>query len=87
MVAEAPYKDARRVFWIMDNGSSHRGERSIERLTRGLSTIGARAWARARELAQSNRDLLLDLAAQSAHPKRLPELGGGGAASVRIRAI
>ncbi len=26
------YKDARRVFWIMDNGSSHRGERSVQRL-------------------------------------------------------
>jgi hypothetical protein len=31
---QPPYRDARRVFWIMDNGSSHRGERSIERLTR-----------------------------------------------------
>lgn len=27
-----PYASAKRVFWIMDNGSSHRGERSIERL-------------------------------------------------------
>ena len=27
-----PYKSARRVFWIVDNGSSHRGNRSIERL-------------------------------------------------------
>lgn len=27
-----PYCDAERLFWIVDNGSSHRGQRSIERL-------------------------------------------------------
>ena len=27
-----PYSEARRVFWILDNGSSHRGERSVQRL-------------------------------------------------------
>lgn len=27
-----PYRSARRVFWIMDNGSSHRGQASIRRL-------------------------------------------------------
>ena len=27
-----PYASARRVFWIVDNGSSHAGKRSIERL-------------------------------------------------------
>jgi len=36
LVAQAltqdPYRSARRVFWIMDNGSSHRGQRSVERL-------------------------------------------------------
>ena len=30
---QPPYKEARRVFWIMDNGSSHRGEASVRRLT------------------------------------------------------
>ncbi len=29
-----PYKSARRVFWIVDNGSSHRGQQAIDRLTR-----------------------------------------------------
>ena len=29
---EEPYRSARRVFWVMDNGSSHRGAASIERL-------------------------------------------------------
>jgi hypothetical protein len=29
---QAPYNAARRVFWIMDNGSSHRGARCVARL-------------------------------------------------------
>jgi len=32
VMAEPPYKDARRVFWIVDNGSDHRGERAVARL-------------------------------------------------------
>ncbi|MHB8589914.1 MAG: IS630 family transposase [Candidatus Dormibacteraceae bacterium] len=27
-----PYRSAKRVFWIVDNGSSHRGERAVKRL-------------------------------------------------------
>jgi hypothetical protein len=27
-----PYASARRVFWIVDNGSSHAGDRSAERI-------------------------------------------------------
>jgi transposase len=30
----APYASARRVFWIVDNGSSHRGPAAVERLAR-----------------------------------------------------
>jgi hypothetical protein len=32
VMAKEPYRSARRVFWLVDNGSSHRGQRSIERL-------------------------------------------------------
>jgi len=32
VMRQAPYRDARRVFWIVDNGSSHRGERAVRRL-------------------------------------------------------
>ena len=32
VMGEEPYASARRVFWIVDNGSSHRGRRSVERL-------------------------------------------------------
>ena len=31
-MTQEPYRSARRVFWIMDNGSSHRGQPSVQRL-------------------------------------------------------
>ena len=36
VMTSEPYASARRVFWIVDNGSSHRGQRSIDRL-RGVA--------------------------------------------------
>ncbi|MDP7338664.1 MAG: transposase, partial [Vicinamibacterales bacterium] len=39
VMAQTPYRTARRVFWIMDNGSSHRGARAAERLRRRWPTI------------------------------------------------
>ncbi len=33
-----PYASARRVFWVVDNGSSHNGERSIERMNQAWPT-------------------------------------------------
>jgi transposase len=32
VMSEEPYRSARRVFWITDNGSSHRGQPAIKRL-------------------------------------------------------
>jgi hypothetical protein len=32
-----PYNDARRVFWIVDNCSAHRGSKAVERC--GASTL------------------------------------------------
>jgi DDE superfamily endonuclease len=32
VMTKEPYVSARRVFWIVDNGSAHRGQRSIDRL-------------------------------------------------------
>jgi DDE superfamily endonuclease len=34
VMTKEPYASARRVFWIVDNGSSHRGRKSVERLER-----------------------------------------------------
>src|SRR5215475_15472320 len=31
-MSQEPYKSARRVFWIMDNCSAHRGQRAVDRL-------------------------------------------------------
>jgi hypothetical protein len=33
-MTKEPYRSARRVFWIVDHGSDHRGEASIKRLQR-----------------------------------------------------
>ena len=35
---QEPYQSAERVFWIVDNGSSHRGQASIKRLAKSYST-------------------------------------------------
>ena len=32
VMTEEPYASARRVFWIVDNGSSHRGQKAVRRL-------------------------------------------------------
>jgi len=34
-----PYRSAKRVFWIVDNGSSHRGQPSVKRLRKMWSNI------------------------------------------------
>lgn len=39
VMAQAPYKEARRVFWIVDNGSSHQGAKSAERLQSKFSNL------------------------------------------------
>ena len=39
VMTQAPYRHARRVFWIMDNGSSHRGEPSVLRLQAAFPNI------------------------------------------------
>jgi hypothetical protein len=32
VMGQEPYKSARRVFWIMDNCSAHRGQKAVDRL-------------------------------------------------------
>jgi hypothetical protein len=34
VMSKQPYASARRVFWIVDNGSSHRGKKAVQRLER-----------------------------------------------------
>lgn len=39
VMTQEPYRSARRVFWTMDNGSSHRGKASIDRITKQWPTV------------------------------------------------
>jgi DDE superfamily endonuclease len=34
VMTQQPYASAKRVFWIVDNGSSHRGQAAVDRLAR-----------------------------------------------------
>src|SRR5262245_38762282 len=39
VMEQEPYRSAQRVFWIVDNGSSHRGAASIKRLQGAYSNL------------------------------------------------
>ncbi len=39
VMSQEPYRSAPRVFWILHNGSSHRGQRCVARLTRRWPTL------------------------------------------------
>jgi DDE superfamily endonuclease len=39
VMSQEPYRSARRVFWIMDNGSGHRGQKAIARLRTQWPTL------------------------------------------------
>lgn len=39
VMTQPPYREARRVFWIMDNGSSHRGQPCVRRLTQAFPNL------------------------------------------------
>jgi len=77
VMTQPPYREARRVFWIIDNGSSHRGDRCPPPRCQ-VPAARARAQPRACQLAQSDRDLLLDRPTQGAYPQRLLVAPGGG---------
>ena len=40
VMTQEPYASAKRVFWIVDNGSSHRGQASIDRLAKRIPERG-----------------------------------------------
>jgi hypothetical protein len=39
VMSQAPYRRAKRVFWIVDNGSSHRGQAACQRLQNRYSNL------------------------------------------------
>ena len=77
-----PYASARRVFWIVDNGSSHRGRASVDRLEGAWPNLQPGPPAHPRLLAEPGRDLLLDRATQGLDPQRLHRPGRGRAPAV-----
>ncbi|MCL5059593.1 MAG: transposase [Candidatus Thermoplasmatota archaeon] len=85
VMSQPPYNTARRVFWVMDNGSSHRGEASVRRLTQAHPRVVPVHGPR--ELAQPDRNLFLDRPAQGTHAQRLPLPGGGRRAAGELRAL
>ena len=76
-----PYASARRVFWVVDNGSSHRGQASVDRLQGAwpnltlidlpvhVVAVADRAPTKHREVANLERTVAL-----SDQPVRLPPL-------------
>jgi hypothetical protein len=38
VMRQEPYRSARRVFWVVDNGSSHRGQAAIDRMAKAWPT-------------------------------------------------
>jgi len=71
VMRQEPYRSSRRVFWVMDNGTTHRGQRSVDRLRKRWPTIiPVHTPVHASWLNQI--DLLLHRPAQGAHPERLP---------------
>jgi transposase len=71
VMTSKPYATARRVFWIVDNGSSHRGWTAAARLSDAFPNARMIHLPRARLVAQPGRDLLLRRPTQTAHPGRL----------------
>ncbi len=39
VMRQEPYRSSRRVFWVMDNGTTHRGQRSVDRLRKRWPNI------------------------------------------------
>jgi hypothetical protein len=71
VMTQDPYASADRVFWVVDNGSSHRGQKAIDRLTEQFPNAVMVHTPGARVLAQPGRGLLLHHPAKSALPQRL----------------
>lgn len=75
VMTHEPYRSARRVFWVVDNGSSHRGERARARLRARWPRLVLVHTPVHAKLAQPDRDLFLHRPAQGADPQRLRLVG------------
>ena len=71
VMARPGYKNASRVFVIVDNGSDHRGQAAIGRLAKAPPERDHDPHPAARVLAEPDRDLLLRHPEESGHAQRL----------------
>jgi transposase len=85
VMGQEPYRSARSVFWIVDNGSSHRGERGAQELSERHPRIVIVHTPTHASWLNQIRNLLLDHPAQGAHAQRLHQLGRACGAHHRLR--
>src|SRR5450759_5897893 len=71
VMTQEPYASADRVFWVVDNGSSHRGQKGHRPARRTVPERGHGAHPGPCVLAQPGRSLLLHHPAKSALSQRL----------------
>jgi len=79
-----PYTSARRVFWVVDNGGSHRGWTAATRLTEAFANA-TMIHLPVHFLAQPDWNLLLGRTAKAAHPRRLSQPQHPGQPAHRVR--
>jgi hypothetical protein len=70
VMTQEPYSSAKRVFWVVDNGSSHRGQAAADRLAARFPNA-VMIHPDPRLLAPPGEDLLLDHPAQGPDTQRL----------------
>jgi len=71
VMTSKPYASGYRVFWIVENGSSHGGQTSIDRMAKAWPTAHRGHTPVPRLLAEPVRDLLLRRPTESGVPERL----------------
>jgi hypothetical protein len=71
VMTQEPYASAKRVFWVVDNGSAHRGQAASDRLTARFPNAVMVHTPGPRVLVEPGGDLILDRSAQSPHTQRL----------------
>ena len=87
VLEQDPYKDATRLFFIVDNGSSHRGQASVERMRRRDKTNRLGAYADPCELAEPGGDLFFDHPEEGVDAERFCEAGSDPRAPGVIRGV
>lgn len=80
-----PYRSADRVFWVVDNGSSHRGQAAINRLRKAYRKAILVHTPVHCQLAQPSGDLLLHHPKKSADTERFRKLERSGATVASVR--